>query len=163
MTVTFTDATGGTPFDGESSVAVTGAITGENTITGTLPTITNPRLTADVVARVTVALANGSCAFFHDLANFVAPPTITTVTNLRAPFDQSDPTGGVGHQRRDQPDDGQPREGQDEQDHRRPLPPQSSGCTRRYQREDDDQNARSDQYLEDPRGPVGCNQADVDR
>jgi hypothetical protein len=95
MTVTFTDATGGTPFDGESSVAVTGTITDENTITGTLPTITNPRLTADVVARVTVALANGSCAFFNDLANFVAPPTITTVTNLRAPFDQSDPTDSL--------------------------------------------------------------------
>jgi len=95
MTVTFTDATGGTPFDGESSVAVTGTITDENTITGTLPTITNPRLTADVVARVTVALANGSCAFFHDLARFVAPPTITTVTNLRAPFDQTDPTDSL--------------------------------------------------------------------
>ncbi|MHC4136082.1 MAG: hypothetical protein ACYS0K_13965 [Planctomycetota bacterium] len=92
MTVTFADATGGTPFDGESSVAVTGTITDENTITGTLPTITNPRLTTDVVARVSVALANGSCAFFHELANFVAPPTITTVTNLRAPFKQNDPT-----------------------------------------------------------------------
>jgi hypothetical protein len=92
MTVTFTDATGGTPFDGQTSAAVTGTITDENTITGTLPTITNPRLTADVAARVSVTLANGSCAFFNDLANFVAPPTITGVTNLRAPFNPNNTT-----------------------------------------------------------------------
>ncbi|MHC4549987.1 MAG: hypothetical protein ACYTEZ_14540 [Planctomycetota bacterium] len=90
-TVTFTDAGGGTPFDGETSVTANGTITDENTITGTLPTITDPRLTADVVARVTVALPNDSCAFFNELANFVAPPTITEVTNLRAPFDPDDP------------------------------------------------------------------------
>lgn len=92
MTVTFLDAAGGTPFDGEGSVSVTGTVVDENTITGTLPTITNPRLTTDVVARVTATLANGSCAFFNDLARFVAPPTITGVTNLRAPFDQDDPS-----------------------------------------------------------------------
>ncbi|MHC4818217.1 MAG: hypothetical protein ACYTF8_09200 [Planctomycetota bacterium] len=92
MTVTFLDATGGTPFDGETAASVTGTIADESTITGTLPTITSPRLATNVTARVTIALANGSCAFFNDLANFVAPPTITSVTNLRAPFDQTDPT-----------------------------------------------------------------------
>ncbi|MDJ0522857.1 MAG: sialidase family protein [Planctomycetota bacterium] len=88
--VTFGDPAGmGSGFNGAPSVTVPGNIVSDTLVTGTLPTITAPRLTADLPADVTVVLPSGSCATSPSLSNWVAPPTITTVTNNRPPFDQT--------------------------------------------------------------------------
>ena len=72
------DVTFGPPI----SRTVAGRIVNSTTIEGTLPVVT-PRLTANVTVAVTVTLPGGSWVTRPSLATFVAPPTITTVTNNR--------------------------------------------------------------------------------
>ena len=67
-------------FDLAPPVAVLGTVTSATTVVGTLPVVA-PRLTMDMSVRVRVQFLNGSQTYCNDGANFVAPPTVTTIAS----------------------------------------------------------------------------------
>jgi hypothetical protein len=95
-TITFDD-TGGvpTPFNGAATISVQGTILSETQISAELPVLDTPRLTADQPAQITVTLAGGTSARCTNALTFTAPPTITSLTNARAPFQQGAPAASV--------------------------------------------------------------------
>ncbi len=88
--VTFSDP-GNAVFNGADSITVPAVVTNVSTLNGRLPTITAPRLAEDVGVRVVVTVFNGSFSWCDQVVNFVAPPTITSLTSTRQPFDQNAP------------------------------------------------------------------------
>ena len=91
-TVTLDDSGGvPTPFNGAATIDLVGTITSETTIVVTLPLLDSPRLTAIQPAQMTLSLVGGASSRHPNALLFTPPPTITTVANARAPFQQAAP------------------------------------------------------------------------